>query len=63
VAPSVENFYLANGSSGHGVMHAPALGQLLAEIILDGAASSVDVRALRPTRFAEGEPNIAPDFL
>jgi sarcosine oxidase, subunit beta len=62
-APGVENFYLANGSSGHGVMHAPALGQLLSEIILDGEAKSLDVRALRPTRFAEGEPNAAPDFL
>jgi sarcosine oxidase, subunit beta len=62
-APGVENFYLANGSSGHGVMHAPALGQLLAEIILDGAASSMDVRALRPTRFEEGGPNVAPHFL
>jgi len=63
VAPGMENFYLANGSSGHGVMHSPALGQLLAEIILDGEARSLDVRALRPTRFAEGEPNAAPDFL
>src|SRR3712207_6853939 len=32
-APEVENLYLVNGSSGHGVMHAPALGQLIAEII------------------------------
>ncbi|HEV3469082.1 MAG TPA: FAD-dependent oxidoreductase [Pyrinomonadaceae bacterium] len=62
-APGVENLYLANGSSGHGVMHAPALGQLLSEIILDGDAHSLDVRALRPTRFEEGEPNVAPDFL
>ena len=62
-APGFENFYLANGSSGHGVMHSPAIGQLLAEIILDGAATSLDVRALRPTRFEEGEPNDAPDFL
>ena len=62
-APGVENFYLANGSSGHGVMHAPALGQLLSEIILDGAARALDIRALRPTRFAEGEPNVAPDCL
>jgi sarcosine oxidase subunit beta len=62
-APAVENFYLANGSSGHGVMHAPALGHLLAEIILDGAASTLDVRRLRPERFAEGDPNPAPDFL
>jgi sarcosine oxidase subunit beta len=63
VAPGVENFYLANGSSGHGVMHSPALGQLLAEIILDGEATTLDVRALRPSRFDEGEPNAAPDFL
>ena len=51
------NFYLINGSSGHGVMHAPALGQLLAEMILDGAASTLDVSALRPSRFEEGAPN------
>jgi sarcosine oxidase subunit beta len=62
-APGVENFYLANGSSGHGVMHSPALGQLLAEIILDGAATTIDTHPLRPTRFEEGEPNVAPVFL
>ena len=53
-APGVPNLFLANGSSGHGVMHAPALGQLLAEIVLDGAASSLDASALRPDRFARG---------
>ena len=52
-----DNLFLINGSSGHGVMHAPALGLLLAEIISDGAASSLDVSALRPSRFAEGRPN------
>jgi sarcosine oxidase, subunit beta len=62
-AMGVENLYLANGSSGHGVMHSPALGQLLSEIILDGAAHTLDVHALRPTRFDEGEPNDAPAFL
>ena len=56
----IDNLYLANGSSGHGVMHAPALGQLLAEIMLDGAASTLDAHALRPSRFAEGESNLAP---
>ncbi|HEY7611972.1 MAG TPA: FAD-dependent oxidoreductase [Gemmatimonadales bacterium] len=56
-APGCDNLYLVNGSSGHGVMHAPALGQLLAEIMSDGAATSLDVTALRPTRFAEGAPN------
>ncbi len=56
-APGVAGLYLINGSSGHGVMHSPALGQLLAEIIVDGRAHSLDVHALRPSRFAEGRPN------
>lgn len=50
-APSVPNFYLANGSSGHGVMHAPALGALLAELVVDGRASSLDIAPLDPARF------------
>jgi sarcosine oxidase subunit beta len=62
-APEIENLYLANGSSGHGVMHAPALGQLLAEIMVDEAAGTLDARALRPSRFAESEPNLAPTLL
>ena len=57
------NFYLANGASGHGVMHSPALGQLLAEIILDGKASTLDAAMLRPGRFAEGQPNDASELL
>ncbi len=56
-APECGNFYFINGSSGHGVMHAPALGHLLAEMITDGRAITIDATPLRPTRFAEGEPN------
>jgi sarcosine oxidase subunit beta len=63
IAPGCPNLFLANGSSGHGVMHAPALGQLLAEIVSDGAASTLDTRALRPTRFAEGDLNPASGLL
>lgn len=50
------NLYVAGGSSGHGVMHAPALGHLMAEIILDGKATTIDAHPLRPSRFEEGEP-------
>ena len=53
-APGCENLLLVNGSSGHGVMHSPILGQLSAELLCDGATSTLDVRPLRPTRFAEG---------
>ena len=62
-APGCENLYLANGSSGHGVMHAPALGQLLAEIIVHGRARSLDVHALRPSRFSESAPNPTNEIL
>jgi glycine/D-amino acid oxidase-like deaminating enzyme len=58
-APDVPNLYFANGSSGHGVMHAPALGQLLAEIVVDGTATSLDVTALRPGRFSGEEQRAA----
>jgi sarcosine oxidase subunit beta len=49
-SPALSNVYLATGCSGHGVMHAPALGELLAEMIVDGT-TSIDVSALRPDRF------------
>lgn len=49
-SPRFENLYLATGCSGHGVMHAPAIGQLLAELIVDGSAS-IDISALDPRRF------------
>ena len=53
-APGCENLLLVNGSSGHGVMHAPALGALAAEMIAHGTTRSLDVRELRPSRFEEG---------
>ena len=62
-APGCPNLYCINGSSGHGVMHAPALGQLLAEIICDGVASTLDVSCLRPSRFDEGQPNAVSELL
>jgi sarcosine oxidase subunit beta len=33
--PEVEGFYLACGFSGHGFMHSPATGRLMAELILE----------------------------
>lgn len=53
-APGVGGLFLANGFSGHGVMHSPATGRLLAELILDGRATLLDVSALSPERFAAG---------
>ena len=44
-------------------MHAPALGALVAEIVLDGAATSLDVTALRPERFASAGSHGARELL
>ena len=53
-APDVRGFYLANGFSGHGFQHSPIVGKLLAEMIVDGAARTVDVSSLGLDRFAAG---------
>ena len=52
--PGVEGFLAANGFSGHGFMHSPATGKLMAELILDGEAHSVDISPLSIERFASG---------
>jgi len=54
--PEVEGLYLINGFSGHGFMHGPACGLLLAEEILDGKAHTLDITRLRLSRFREGQP-------
>jgi sarcosine oxidase subunit beta len=48
-------FFVAAGYSGHGFMHGPITGLLVAELILDGEARSLDIRQLRFSRFAEGD--------
>jgi sarcosine oxidase subunit beta len=53
-APGVRGLFLANGFSGHGVMHSPATGRIISELILDGEARLLDVTSLSATRFAEG---------
>ena len=53
-APGVEGMFLANGFSGHGVMHSPATGKIVSELILQGASSFADAPKLRAERFAEG---------
>lgn len=53
-APGVRGFYLANGFSGHGVMHSPATGRILADLILQGHSDVTDTKALGLERFAEG---------
>jgi len=56
--PGLDGFVLANGFSGHGFQHAPAVGQLIAEEIVDGKAHTIDISALSIERFAEGKVEV-----
>ncbi len=50
----VEGFLVVTGFSGHGFMHGPISGKLMAELITEGSFKSVDVSALDLARFGEG---------
>ena len=52
--PEKPGFYAACGFSGHGFMHSPAIGRLLAEIILEGKPrGGLDIGLLSPERFGK----------
>ena len=53
--PEIEGFICANGFSGHGFQHSPAVGILVAELIVEGQAKTLDIHPLRPQRFREGD--------
>lgn len=52
--PEVDGLYCATGFSGHGVMHSPATGKILADLITTGTTNLIDANALSVNRFAEG---------
>ena len=51
--PEVKGFICANGFSGHGFQHSPAVGILVSEIVLNGESKTIDIHQLRPQRFRE----------
>lgn len=53
--PGLSNVYVCGGFSGHGLMHAPAAGQAVAELVTRGTCTTFDLRPLRLSRFAEGD--------
>ena len=52
---AVRGLYVVTGFSGHGFMHGPIAGLLVAEQIVDGVAHTLDISSLRAERFAEGK--------
>ena len=55
-APGLENTYTACGFSGHGVMHAPAVGRALAELVLDRDFQTLDLSRLGAQRIRDDDP-------
>ncbi len=51
--PEVPGFFLANGFSGHGVMHAPATGRIVSDLIVRGSTDVVDAERLALARFRQ----------
>ena len=46
----VEDVYVATGHSGWGMLNGTATGEAMGELIVDGAASTVDISPFAPER-------------
>jgi glycine/D-amino acid oxidase-like deaminating enzyme len=54
--PGVANAYVATGHSVWGILNAPATGEAIAELIVDGATRSVDLLSFDPARLPRLDP-------
>lgn len=52
----IENYYVATGFSGHGLMHAPAVGRALAELIVHGSFQTLDLSRMGLQRVLDNKP-------
>lgn len=57
--PELLGLYVASGHSGHGFMHGPITGKLMAELILTGKPS-MDISPLSIQRFRTGKAMLEP---
>jgi glycine/D-amino acid oxidase-like deaminating enzyme len=51
----LDNYYFATGFSGHGLMHAPAVGRALSELILHGSFQTLDLSRMGLKRVFSGD--------
>jgi FAD-dependent oxidoreductase domain-containing protein 1 len=52
----LDNFYVACGFSGHGLMHAPAVGRALAELVVEGRYETLDLERMGYQRVLDKVP-------
>lgn len=48
-------FFICGGFGGHGLMHAPAAGRAIAELVIGGTCTTFDLHPLRFSRFDDGD--------
>jgi len=53
----IDGLYICTGFSGHGFKLSPMVGVLMAELMLEGKATTIDITTLRMSRFREGKLN------
>jgi len=63
IEESIPGFINAVGFSGHGFMHAPATGQIVSELVVDGIASLADVSEFSSSRFERGATTDEQNFI
>ena len=54
--PGVEGAYVATGHSVWGILNAPATGEAMAELIVEGRARTVDLAPFDPARLPPLDP-------
>ena len=54
--PVLRNFVFVNGFSGHGLQQCPAAGRAVAEVVLVGDSTSIDLRRMYFDRILSNEP-------
>ena len=56
-SPGHGNIITACGFSGHGIMHAPAVGRALSELVINGSYQTIDLTRLEFDRILRNEPH------
>ncbi len=61
--PSCANLVFANGFSGHGIQHSPATGRGVAELLLDGRFTTLDMAELGFERVIANRPLVEKNIV